>query len=266
MMSMAPERSRHLHNFTLPRLKWGNQRFLRCMKVNANGEVTADRRSSAASEPESDGFSRNRDGIEVFKRRSSIAMESLKKSPLKPIGGDSVRTSNKDQDNKAKVSILNEKENEESNSARPWNLRTRRAACKAPNESGGGGGGGMGANLRSEELQRNNCNSSLLRPESPMAMAMAKSSRLRGLAAAATMTQSVEKRENSQRAKFSISLSREEVESDFLAMVGTRPPRRPKKRPKIVQKQLDLIFPGLWLTEITPDTYKVPDFPESGKG
>uniref|UniRef100_A0A5B6ZC79 DUF1639 family protein n=1 Tax=Davidia involucrata TaxID=16924 RepID=A0A5B6ZC79_DAVIN len=283
-MAMAPERSRPLHNFTLPRLKWGNQRFLRCMKVNANGQTSANRRSSA-SEAESDGLNRNRGGNEVIKRRSSNATESLNKSPLKPIGGDSVRPSNKDQDNsgieavreklmydlrlaadKMKVSILEEKEYEELNLVRPWNLRTRRAACKAPNESGGGGGGGMGANLRSEELQRNNCNSSLLRPESPMAMAMAKSSRLRGLAAAATTTQSMEKSENGQRAKFSISLRRKEVESDFLAMAGIRPPRRPKKRPKIVQKQLDSIFPGLWLTEITSETYKVPDFPESVKG
>ncbi|KAA8541253.1 hypothetical protein F0562_025140 [Nyssa sinensis] len=281
-MAMAPERSRPLHNFTLPRLKWGNQRFLRCMNVNANGEASADRRSSA-SEAESDGFNRNRDGNEVTKRRSSNGTESLKKSPLKPLGGDTVPTSNKDQDNsgieavreklmydlrlaadKMKVSILEEKDYEELNSARPWNLRTRRAGCKAPNESGGGGNGGKGANLRSEERHRNNCNSSPLRPEGPMAIA--KSSRLRGLAAAATETQSVEKMENGPRAKFSISLRRGEVESDFLEMAGIRPPRRPKKRPKIVQKQLDSIFPGLWLTEITSDIYKVPDFPESGKG
>ena len=69
-------------------------------------------------------------------------------------------------------------------------------------------------------------------------MAAAKSSRLRGLVAAAE--QNVEKGEKIPRAKFSVSLSREEVERDFLAVAGIRPPRRPKKRPRIVQKQLDV--------------------------
>lgn len=28
---------------------------------------------------------------------------------------------------------------------------------------------------------------------------------------------------------------------------------------------LQTLFPGLWLTEVTVDTYKVPELPESGK-
>ncbi|EEC71303.1 hypothetical protein OsI_03328 [Oryza sativa Indica Group] len=63
------------------------------------------------------------------------------------------------------------------------------------------------------------------------------------------------------------------------ALTGGRPRRRPRKRPRVVQRQLDRennttndpannntsnclvqsLFPGLWLTEITADAYKVPD-------
>nr|ACU20234.1 unknown [Glycine max] len=62
-----------------------------------------------------------------------------------------------------------------------------------------------------------------------------------------------------ERAKFSVSLSKEQVEQDFWAFLGTRPPRRPKKRPRIVQKNLDTLFPGLWLTDVTAESYKVPE-------
>ncbi|GFZ12224.1 hypothetical protein Acr_23g0006090 [Actinidia rufa] len=238
-MATGPERSRPLHNFTLPRLKWGNQRFLRCMKVN---EINGHDRRLSTSEADSDGS--NRRSSDSFKRSS----------PLKPIGGEGIEAVReklmsdlRDAADKMKFTILEEEKND-STAAPPWNLRTRRAACKAPNESSAGN-------------HRKNCNSSPSRPESPMAET--KSNRLRGLVAAAE--QNVEKREKGPRAKFSVSLSREEVERDFLAAAGIRPPRRPKKRPRIVQKQLDAIFPGLWLTEITPDTYKVPDIPESVK-
>ncbi|KAJ6983870.1 hypothetical protein NC653_026630 [Populus alba x Populus x berolinensis] len=41
---------------------------------------------------------------------------------------------------------------------------------------------------------------------------------------------------------------------------------RPKKRPRIVQKQMDALFPGLWLSEVTVDNYKVPEFAGERKG
>ncbi|XP_072971650.1 uncharacterized protein [Typha angustifolia] len=65
--------------------------------------------------------------------------------------------------------------------------------------------------------------------------------------------------EKSERVKFSISLSAEEIEEDIYAVTGSRPRRRPKKRPKIVQRELDSLFPGTWLSEITADSYKVQD-------
>ncbi|XP_024991908.1 uncharacterized protein LOC112525848 isoform X1 [Cynara cardunculus var. scolymus] len=66
----------------------------------------------------------------------------------------------------------------------------------------------------------------------------------------------IERREKA-RAKFSVPLSRREMEKDFEDMGERRLPRKPKKRPKIVQNQLDTLFPGLWLTEIHADLYRV---------
>ncbi|CAN1165809.1 hypothetical protein LINPERHAP1_LOCUS26125, partial [Linum perenne] len=48
-----------------------------------------------------------------------------------------------------------------------------------------------------------------------------------------------------------------------LEIARMRPPRRPKKRPRIVQKYMDFMFPGLWLTEVITDLYKVTEVPES---
>lgn len=134
---------------------------------------------------------------------------------------------------KMKVAIF--KDGEEEDSSRPWNLRTRRAACKAPSPSGGGG--------KSLTIER----------------------RKPGTSPSRTDVSAPRRGEKKERAKFSVSLSRQEIEEDFMAMTGHRPARRPKKRAKNVQKQLDTLFPGLWLTEVTPDSYKVPDFPETGK-
>uniref|UniRef100_A0A2P2MXC3 Uncharacterized protein n=1 Tax=Rhizophora mucronata TaxID=61149 RepID=A0A2P2MXC3_RHIMU len=50
-----------------------------------------------------------------------------------------------------------------------------------------------------------------------------------------------------------------------MEILGQRPARRPKKRPRIVQKQLDTLFPGLWLTEVTPEMYKVHENPDNAK-
>ncbi|CAL5326931.1 unnamed protein product [Camellia sinensis] len=225
-MATAPERSRRLHNFALPRLRWGNQRLLRCMKHVNN--TNPDPRKSPQSDFSNEVINRRSSERDSFKRPSS----SSSSSPLKPIAGRRTCHTNgieavreklmfdlRVAADKLKVSFIQEKEL----APRPWNLRTRRSACKLPNE-----------------------------PQSPM----------RGFAVPVP-AESVEKRD--KRAKFSISLLRDEVERDFMAISGMRPPRRPKKRPKLLQKHVDAIFPGLWLTEITPDTYKVPDFAESGK-
>ncbi|KAG2625949.1 predicted GPI-anchored protein 58 [Panicum virgatum] len=56
---------------------------------------------------------------------------------------------------------------------------------------------------------------------------------------------------------FSASLTKEEIAEDFAAIRGTRPPRRPKKRPRAVQRQLDMLYPGLSLADVNLDSYKI---------
>ncbi|KAK2981618.1 hypothetical protein RJ640_012900 [Escallonia rubra] len=74
---------------------------------------------------------------------------------------------------------------------------------------------------------------------------VAKSRRLRG--------------EGEEKTKFWISLSREEIEEDVYALTGSKPGRRPRKRPKNVQKLLDNVFPGLYLGGLTADSYRYID-------
>ncbi|CAN6562501.1 unnamed protein product [Malus baccata var. baccata] len=62
--------------------------------------------------------------------------------------------------------------------------------------------------------------------------------------------------------KISIELTREEIEEDLFIMTGQRPSRRPKKRNKNVQKQLDNLFPGLWMNSVSRESYQVPEPPK----
>ncbi|XP_020599900.1 uncharacterized protein LOC110039244 [Phalaenopsis equestris] len=106
----------------------------------------------------------------------------------------------------------------------PWNLRKRSAACQAPLENG---------------RNKYHC-SSLSNP--PLGKSVMRKSAVG---------------ENGRRKKFSISLFRAEIEEDFLVFKGTKPSRRPKKRSKAIQRQLDDLFPGVWLSKINANMYKV---------
>nr|CAB3464537.1 unnamed protein product [Digitaria exilis] len=104
---------------------------------------------------------------------------------------------------------------------RPWNLRTRRSATVAPLASRSEAAGKAAAGLAQRPLA------------SPSAAAAA---RKRG---------------------FSAALTKEEIAEDFAAIRGTRPPRRPKKRPRAVQRQLDMLYPGSSLADVNLDSYKI---------
>ncbi|TVU35475.1 hypothetical protein EJB05_17366 [Eragrostis curvula] len=105
---------------------------------------------------------------------------------------------------------------------RPWNLRTRRAATAAPQRPAG-----------SDEADEE----------------------------AAVERVPVPTVESKKRG-FSIVLSKHEIAEDFAAIRGTRPPRRPKKRPRAVQRQVDLLYPGLCLADLTPGSYKIEEVRE----
>ncbi|KAJ1436198.1 hypothetical protein SESBI_04224 [Sesbania bispinosa] len=205
-MAMGPERSKPLHNFMLPCLKWGNQRYLRCMKVPPDA---GDRRSPVPT--------RKRE-LEPPANNARDSDKRLRMTKPRIHGDDGIDAASG------------------SAGVRPWNLRTRRAAGKAPVA------GDSGKGLKIEEKKPN---SSPLRTHN----GAVKSPKLRS---------------SPEKVNFSLPLSRKEIEEDFMQLVGHRPPRRPKKRPRNVQKQLDCLFPGLWLSEITADSYKVPETPENG--
>ncbi|KAI4347197.1 hypothetical protein L6164_008031 [Bauhinia variegata] len=241
-MAMGPERSKPLHNFSLPCLKWGSQKFLRCVKVppDTPEPSSLDRRSSrlqsrfyqsqqkqinhrASESPTPNPFHNSKRKSDTQNKESENNIEAVREKLMTDL-----RVAAK----KLKVSIFEGGgEDEAAANARPWNLRTRRAACKAPNDEerkfdSGSSPTKVGEVMVTKEKQK------------PVSV------------------------EKDEKVKFSVSLLKEEVEEDFFALLGTRPPRRPKKRPRIVQRQLDFLFPGLWLTEVTPESYKVNDVPE----
>ncbi|XP_044470551.1 uncharacterized protein LOC123199580 [Mangifera indica] len=65
--------------------------------------------------------------------------------------------------------------------------------------------------------------------------------------------------------KLYITLSNKEKEEDFLAMKGCKPPQRPKKRAKIIQRSLLLVSPGAWLTDMCRERYEVREKKNSKK-
>lgn len=287
-MVMATERSKALHNFTMPRgLRWGNQRYLRCMKVNSNGQISTIRRLNANDSDSSDYKHQQRRTTREKQRDSN---GSHKLGPTQAAesfyGGRRFENGDYDDDDDDGIAAVREKvmfdlqavadqmkhqifkdslEEGEAfvtsslpaprpppppppppvsadGSFRPWNLRTRRAACKAPLNGSVAGVDSRKA-LTVDVMKPSASLPSMRMPST----GDVKSPRLRSGPA----------EESPERAKFSVPLLKREIEEDFMAMVGHRPPRRPKKRAKIVQKELDTLFPGLWLSEITPDMYKV---------
>ncbi|XP_020593649.1 uncharacterized protein LOC110033856 [Phalaenopsis equestris] len=108
----------------------------------------------------------------------------------------------------------------------PWNLRKRRAACLTPGEKGGS----RYSMIPPSHLQF-------------------------GRDDPGRADQMLEGGGQKRRWRFSVSLSREEIEADFYVFKGMKPSRRPQKRPRIVQRKLDGLFPGLWLEGVTLDSY-----------
>lgn len=230
MSSHERSSSKPLHNFTLPFLKWGHQRHLRCMKLEGSLTTTTTTTTTTS-------FSEQRP-----RRRSPLSSKSRKDSEEEGIDAVREKIINdlKTAANKMKDKILREEveledeEEEESSpataavvvAAAPWNLRTRRAACKAPPIGGAAGGKGF----RIEEKKSN------VSPIKSDAV-VSKSPRLKDV--------------KKERVKFAVNLTRKEIEEDFMELVGHRPPRRPKKRPRYVQRQLDVSvfvpsFLNLW--------------------
>ncbi|KAF6982187.1 hypothetical protein CFC21_000611 [Triticum aestivum] len=83
--------------------------------------------------------------------------------------------------------------------------------------------------------------------------------------AASASPQTFERERRSVRAdaikkpQFSVSLSAEEIEEDIYSLTGALLRNRPRGRPRKVQKQIDLLFPGARLSQINMESYRVQD-------
>lgn len=249
---------RPLHNFTLPNhLKWGHQKQLRCVNsttsIRHRSQNPADY-ASPSPPPSSDHSHHNHHRSNSSLHPTILKPRNKDKSPIDNSGGDAtviesgrerVTSDVKVAADQLKLPILDEEksknnlnadEKKPSEEELPWNLRTRRAAGKRIFDGGNSGSRKQGKGIK-------------------------------GLAAVAAADKGEAGGSGEQstppRPKFSLTLTKEEIEADFLLMTGAKPPRRPKRRPKNVQKQLNPLVPGGWLTEVTPESYRVPDTPDA---
>ncbi|XP_010470781.1 PREDICTED: uncharacterized protein LOC104750651 [Camelina sativa] len=237
------ERSKALYNFSLPNL-WGTRRQLRCMKAaddsdgggRSGGDQRLRRRSSNSELDHRNQRSQveessEKEGIEEFREKIMLDLRNVADKMTESIFREQVLVGD---DPEPETEMEMEMEDSppppppEAPGAtveeRPWNLRKRRAACKAP-------------------IPRMDSN------------------QYKGLGI----------EENKRVVKDSVSmrleytLSKKEIEDDYMKIFGQRPPRRPKKRSRTVQRQMDLLNPASYITEITEELYNVRDPAERGK-
>lgn len=219
---MGPDRSRPLHNFSLP--GWGSHRQLRCMKIAPPGfrspSPSPGLKPSSPRTVSAEKRRRSEDAV-VPKLRIGEGIDcdreikAVKEKFLIDLRAEMDRIRDKYLGQGAESGEAAEQGKQE-NPVRPWNLRTRRAACRAPIDGAGGGKATASHSPQKGEGENNNL-SSLLKP---------------------ALRSGTEKRE--ERAKFCPTLNQKEVEDDFMKITGRRPPRKPKKRPRAVQRQLEV--------------------------
>ncbi|CAL9239866.1 unnamed protein product [Arabidopsis halleri] len=245
-MTTGHERSKTLINFSLPKL-WGTQRHLRCVKgddsdggggSSSGGDQRIRRRSSNFEFDHQNRRlmveSSEKEGIEEFREKIMLDLRNVADKMTESIIREQVLGEEEDKEmeiEREDSPLEREVSPPEATGAtvevRPWNLRKRRAACKAPIS-------GIDSGLVIEENKR--VNSSILGNEL-----------------------------GKDRSRLYYTLSKKEIEEDYMKMMGQKPPRRPKKRSRNVQKQIDLLNFGSYITEITEDLYNVPDQAEKGK-
>ncbi|CAH9114778.1 unnamed protein product [Cuscuta europaea] len=294
-MGMGSRRSNPpLHNFTLPcGLKWGNQKLLRCGNPDSMGQFPSVHRRFNTLSPEiSLGKQSGSESDSGLRRLGSdeavLGVGVVKNGPAngarefpaevegiatvrKKLLGDFQAATDKMKDAllttrlKAEGRLVEEDCEERpppasttapntvspvgpSERAMPWNLRTRRSGSKQPNgPAAASGESNSGLMIDTTTLP------SMTEDKSPRVRCSSATASVPAAAAARVFPV----RESGERAKFAVALSRQEIEEDFAAIIRHRPSRRPKKRAKNIQSNLDSLFPGLWLTEISAVMYKV---------
>ncbi|XWS38619.1 hypothetical protein CRYUN_Cryun19dG0146100 [Craigia yunnanensis] len=200
-MATAPVKSQPLHNFNFPFLKWGTH------GGGSSSIATIDHGHSPESDSDHDRLRPTR----VGSRSTRIHRLSFPPPP-KPIKQNHREEEEQEQEGEEPLKPRKhegEEEEEEETVQRPWNLRPRKVVVETK----------AVVTAVVEKMSET---------------AAPKSMRLRGLAENGGVVEKKEKR------KFWIALSREEIEEDIFVMTGSRPARRPKKRSKNIQKQLDV--------------------------
>ncbi|KAG6517179.1 hypothetical protein ZIOFF_020559 [Zingiber officinale] len=203
---------------------WGRHRGVRCMGKEETADA-GERRSPSESAcprirvPDSGRSDGDDSGVEEVRERLLVHLREAADRMKLVLPKGSGETE------PAPVPELTpDLEASDGSKALPWNLRTRRGA--------------------SREIERRRSVS----PPPPPLTAEKRTVRLRS-----------EGPRRKERPRFSISLTKEEIDEDIYAVTGCRARRRPRKRPRVIQKQLEALFPGSWLTEIAADSYKVPE-------
>ena len=244
MASSSTLKSQPLHNFQLHDLKWAmnhtNNHRLRKLSESSH-------KSPQRGDTDSDSDN-NRKGNPVFEAPAQNGASSgsssdhrTEKLEKKVINGSDVLVDNNSgkkatpSDGRSKIYIRWRTKNQKSVDEvadvgdqnlnaedfeelvpKTWNLRPRKPISKPPNQNGG-----------ATKIRASADENKTHRLES---------TRSRNV----TEPKAAEKKEKKQ--KLSISLSREEIDDDIFAMTGSKASRRPKKRAKNVQKQLDVSF------------------------
>ncbi|KAL4360791.1 hypothetical protein GQ457_04G039450 [Hibiscus cannabinus] len=236
MASSSTLKSQPLHNFQLHDLKWAmNHPSNHRLRKPSDSFHKSPQRGDADSE--SDNIRKRNPVCEAPPENLTDCDSERKASPSDGISKIYIRFPAKNQKPVEEVSDVADQsltaEDIEELVPKTWNLRPRKPISKPTNYNGSatkiGGSAQENRTHRSEATRSRNI----------------------------TEPKPAEKKAKKQ--KFSISLSREEIDEDIFAMTGSKASRRPKKRAKNVQKQLDCLFPGLWLASITPDCYRVSD-------
>ncbi|KAK7246890.1 hypothetical protein RIF29_41760 [Crotalaria pallida] len=155
-MATTPKRSNRLHNFTLPSLRWGSQRYLRCAKSSTTGATTEtdasgsrDRRSPVSlsddsvadwmvdSKPERNsrssrmrkpriggGNDGNDDGIDAVRKKLVLDLKTATEKMKDDIVRNNVKEEEEEEEEQEELeSSLLPPPPSAANEARPWNLR-----------------------------------------------------------------------------------------------------------------------------------------------
>ncbi|XP_010415454.1 PREDICTED: uncharacterized protein LOC104701455 isoform X2 [Camelina sativa] len=241
------ERSKALSNFSLPNL-WGTRRQLRCMKAaddsdggsSSGGDQRLRRRSSNSELDHRNRRSQveessEKEGIEEFREKIMLDLRNVADKMTESIFREQFLVGD-DPEPETETEMEMEMEDSpppppeapgETVEVRPWNLRKRRAACKAP-------------------------------------VPRVDSNQYKGLGVEENK-RVVKDSVSGVKMRFEDTLSKKEIEDDYMKIFGQRPPRRPKKRSRTVQRQIDLLNPASYITEITEELYNVRDQAERGK-